>query len=542
MKNRIITGIVLISILYACGDKDKKNSSTHKEQTDGKRDYVTIEGNIKTGGDEKDKIYLLVDPLSLESNVIRKMFLDKNGHFKDSIHHIRPGYYVLMNTSDKAINLYLKDGDYIKIKTNALSSKSFMDSMKVSGGKINSFLLDYERFKQDNFNDNIKTLFSLDEETFKIKMDSLKQRSLSYVRQYKGLSNSERKTAEDNIIYGWGLILNNYPAAHTQMKQDRNYKPSKSYYDYTKEIDINNVPLFKSNIKYQDYVLQELNRRIANTYQPVKGKSHIDYFIKKLKQDSVKTYIKDFMLLELANQEIFHPSPSYQQYAQSVIQNFQAQVQAFKRKNPKAKVPDSAAPTKEQIQKGYKEYTEQYNKLYEKEYSKIWANIETPELKEILKNNNTTIKGLKKGDKAPEIQVLKDDRPENLITLNKGKNLLIYFWSTSSDNTTRFFDDYNNLVVAFAENPNIAFATVNIDYKNKKEKWLLTIKEKKLKGQHYMAFNDWDTPFFKSYGFSIRSFPRFVLINREGNILMFDAPKPGDKALKKALSDLAKTD
>lgn len=47
--------------------------------------------------------------------------------------------------------------------------------------------------------------------------------------------------------------------------------------------------------------------------------------------------------------------------------------------------------------------------------------------------------------------------------------------------------------------------------------------------------------FLKSYGFDIRPFPRFIIINSEGNIYNFDAPTPKDKNLKKILSELTKT-
>ncbi|MFV0236915.1 MAG: TlpA family protein disulfide reductase [Flavobacteriales bacterium] len=531
MRIRILALLVLTGILYSC------NKKSNGQEEEIKKDYLVLNGHIETDGSEQQNLYLLVDPLAIEDNIVKKIFLNKDGYFNDSIQNIKEGYYILMSGDNRAINLYLKNGDVIDIKTNALSSESFLDSLTVSGNIESTFLTDYEKFKQTNFDSNIQELFSLKEASFKVKLDSLKQRSITYVDQYIGLSDAAKTVAKDDILYGWGLVLNSYPMAHAQIKQDRNYKPSKSYYDFSKDLDLNNEVLFKSNAKYKNYVSQELNRRIGENYKPTKGEDQIDYFIKKLKQDSVAPYIKDFMLVQLANQGIFQPAPPYEQYQKGVLQNVQNQIQAFKKKNPKVKIPASATPTKEQIQKEYKKYLVEYNKFYDESYTKVLTNVETPEFKKILEENNLIIKGLKKGDVAPAIDVIKEGDLMNLVELNKGKNLLIYFWSTSSENTFSFFEDYNKLVDEFA-NHNITFATVNIDILNKKDKWNLTIREKQLKGNHYLAANDWDTKFLKSYGFDIRPFPRFIIINSEGNIYNFDAPTPKDKKLQKILSEL----
>ncbi len=535
MKSKILLLSALAGILYSCGSK---GSDDQKEDTN--KEYVVLEGNIKTNGGDTEDLYLLVDPLAIENNIVKKIFLDKEGNFKDSIQHIKEGYYILMN-GDKTVNLYLKDGDVVNVKTNALSNESFLDSLHVKGNTESVFLTDYERFKLTNFDSNLQDLFSLDETAFKAKLDSLKQRSITFVDQYKALPDSAKKVAKDDILYGWGLVLNSYPMAHAQIKQDRNYRPSDSYYDFTQNLSVNDEGLFKNNAKYRNYVIQELNRRMAKDYKPSQEEDQIDYFIKKLKQDSIVPYIKDFMLVQLANQGVFQPAPTYEQYQRNVLQTVQAQIQAFKKKNPNVQIPASATPTKEQIQNEYANYINEYNSFYDKNYQKIIENVGTPEFKKILEENNLVIKGLKKGDPAPKIEIIKDGEVANLIDLNKGKNLLVYFWSTSSENTSTFFEDYSKLIETFASNPSIAFATVNIDLANKKDKWDLTVKEKKVKGDHYFAADDWDTGFIKSYGFDIRPFPRFIIINSEGNIYDFDAPTPKEDDLKGTLTELIST-
>ncbi len=531
MKNKTLKLLACLGILYSCGDK--------KNETKGEtiKDYVIINGNIKTDGSDAQDMYLVVDPLAIDNTIVKKIFLDEKGNFNDSIFNIKEGYYVFMSNDKKAINLYLKKGDNIDLRTNALSKESFLDSLHVKGNKESVFLTDYEKFKIRNFNTNVQDLFSLSEDRFKNTLDSLKLQSLAYVENYKDVSNKVKKITKDDIIYGWGLIMNNYPFAHAQLTKDLKFKPSEKFYEFTKEFDLDNVELFKSNSKYKNYVSQEINRIITKDYSPNDNENQIDYFVRKLKEDSIKPYIKDYMLVQLANQGVFQPAPTYEQYQKGVLQNVQAQIQALKKQNPNVKIPASATPTKEKLQEEYKKYIEEFNKFYDESYNKVLDNVNTIEFKKVLEENNLIIKGLNKEDKAPSIEVITDGNETDLIDLYKGKNILVYFWSASAENTTLFFEEYNKLVEEF-KNENITFITVNIDLLNKQDKWKLTIKEKNIKGEHFFATDDWDTKFIKSYGFDIRPFPRFVIINKDGNIHSFDAPTPKDKELKNQLNEL----
>ncbi len=533
MKNKTLTLLACLGILYSCGDKKTESKD---EVT---KDYVVINGNIKTDGSDEQDMYLMVNPLAIDNTIVKKIFLDEKGNFSDSIHNIKEGYYVFMSHDNKAINLYLKNGDKINLNTNALSKESFLDSLQVNGNKESIFITNYEKFKITNFKTNIQDLFLLNEDEFKNKLDSLKLQSLSYVENYKDVSNKAKKVITDDIIYGWGLIMNNYPFAHAQLTKDLKFKPSEKFYEFTKEFDINDVELFKNNSKYKNYVSQEINRKITKNYNPDKSENQIDYFVRKLKEDSIKPYIRDYMLVQLANQGVFQPAPTYEQYQKEVLQNVQVQIQTLKKQNPNIKIPESAKPTKEKLQQQYKKYIGEFNKFYDESYNKVLNNVSTTEFKKILEENNLVIKGLNKENKAPSIEVLKEGNEIDLIDLYKGTNILVYFWSASSENTALFFEEYNKLVEEF-KNKNITFITVNIDLLNKQDKWELTIKEKNLKGEHFFATDDWDTKFIKSYGFDIRPFPRFVIINKEGNIHSFDAPTPKDKELKKQLNELIK--
>ncbi len=56
------------------------------------------------------------------------------------------------------------------------------------------------------------------------------------------------------------------------------------------------------------------------------------------------------------------------------------------------------------------------------------------------------------------------------------------------------------------------------------------VADKQLKGVQLFADADWKSEFVKAYG--IDAIPRFLLIDKNGNILSADAPRPSDKSIR----------
>ena len=65
---------------------------------------------------------------------------------------------------------------------------------------------------------------------------------------------------------------------------------------------------------------------------------------------------------------------------------------------------------------------------------------------------------------------------------------------------------------------------------------LKMIQDENLQGIQILADSDWNSDFVKAY--KITGIPRFILIDKEGNILDPDAPRPPDPRLKEVLNSL----
>ena len=81
----------------------------------------------------------------------------------------------------------------------------------------------------------------------------------------------------------------------------------------------------------------------------------------------------------------------------------------------------------------------------------------------------------------------------------------------------------------------IAFVSLSVDEQKNKEKWKTFVDEQDLGGIQIMADKDWNSDFIRSY--SITGIPRFILLDREGNIIDADAPRPSNPALIQLLEE-----
>jgi thiol-disulfide isomerase/thioredoxin len=71
----------------------------------------------------------------------------------------------------------------------------------------------------------------------------------------------------------------------------------------------------------------------------------------------------------------------------------------------------------------------------------------------------------------------------------------------------------------------IEFVSISIDQLKDEDKWRKMVKEKELKGIQLIADNAWKSSFVKDY--VIQGIPRFILLDKKGDIISPFAPQPG---------------
>ncbi|TYC12071.1 TlpA family protein disulfide reductase [Bizionia gelidisalsuginis] len=83
---------------------------------------------------------------------------------------------------------------------------------------------------------------------------------------------------------------------------------------------------------------------------------------------------------------------------------------------------------------------------------------------------------------------------------------------------------------------NITFLSISVDNQKDKAKWRKMIETKALDGVQLLADNATESKFMTDY--YIFGIPRFILLDKEGNIVSYDAPRPSEEGLKDLFNSL----
>jgi len=158
-------------------------------------------------------------------------------------------------------------------------------------------------------------------------------------------------------------------------------------------------------------------------------------------------------------------------------------------------------------------------------YQKFYPLIKEPfvsELKRYYKERETFLTNTKKGNPAPPFKGLNSEG--NTITLEKfkGKVLFIDFWASwcgPCRRETPFLKQLHDSLKGYDD-----FALLSIAVSDQKSKWEKATLEENVK---WISILDDDNTSKTNY-FTGNGIPKFVLINKEGNIFNFNAPRPSE--------------
>lgn len=113
----------------------------------------------------------------------------------------------------------------------------------------------------------------------------------------------------------------------------------------------------------------------------------------------------------------------------------------------------------------------------------------------------------------------------------KGKVVFVDVWATWCGPCRKELPDLKRLE-ADMKDKNVAFVSISIDEEKDKDKWKKMVADEKLGGIQLFA-NGWNTDIAKYY--KITGIPRFMIFDRQGNIVDSNSPRPSEPELKKAL-------
>jgi thiol-disulfide isomerase/thioredoxin len=150
------------------------------------------------------------------------------------------------------------------------------------------------------------------------------------------------------------------------------------------------------------------------------------------------------------------------------------------------------------------------------------------------------ILNLQKGNPSPSFNY-SDTSGQNIsLESLKGKLVYIDVWATWCGPCKAQIPYLKELEEKYRTRE-IAFVSMSIDKPKDAPKWKKMIQDKELSGIQIMADNAWGSSFVNEY--VIEGIPRFILLDRNGNIINANAPRPatfnkGSYILNDAIEEL----
>ena len=90
----------------------------------------------------------------------------------------------------------------------------------------------------------------------------------------------------------------------------------------------------------------------------------------------------------------------------------------------------------------------------------------------------------------------------------------------------------------YKDNANIVFIGVSVDKGKDKQKWKEFLVQEKLPGIQIFAGDEASEKLMKPY--KINGIPRFILVDRNGNLISANAPRPSSPDIRTVLNDALK--
>jgi thiol-disulfide isomerase/thioredoxin len=142
---------------------------------------------------------------------------------------------------------------------------------------------------------------------------------------------------------------------------------------------------------------------------------------------------------------------------------------------------------------------------------------------------------LKKGEASPLFKFSNKDGKEVSLDEFRGKYVFIDIWATWCAPCKYEFPYLKKMEEEY-KNKDLVVISLSVDNPEHKEKWLQMIENENLKGIQLLSDNALHPDFFRAY--NVNAIPRFILLDKQGNVLEANAPKPSNPALHELLSSL----
>ena len=315
----------------------------------------------------------------------------------------------------------------------------------------------------------------LDEKAFLLQSDSIYQLYMNHFKSHKSLERDFAFLEEHSIKIEHAIRLADFETAKRMLTNDPNFKVSENYPDIYEGVDLNNAKLLQT-FGYQDMMRNYVSSLVASSKGYSDSSDFFVLFQQELADSDLKPAIKDRL-------------------------GFDSSKYGF----------------------SYAKDVDLYYKIY-------MSFVSNEEYKNKFQEHYNTIK-LARGSSSPNFNLVDANNKWYSLDHFKGKYIYIDLWASWCLPCIKQIPHLKNLEKKYGEKVNF----VSIAWNDNKDKWIKALKKFELSG-HQLYAPDKKDDFFQFY--DVNSLPRFILLDKNGNIIESNAKQPSDKSLDKQLNDL----
>lgn len=380
--------------------------------------------------------------------------------------------------------LYLEPGDDVTL---TLNPKEFDETLKLSGkGAEESNYLLAKYLLNEKYDMKMKEIYSSSPQEFAATMDEIKmanEKHLSSYSQEHEMNAQFLKDEKASILYTWATDKINFPAYYPYYAgaDAPELELGDDYLSFMDKIDLNDENAFENNQQYTQMInayINSMGNKAGTGLNNLAGM--FEAAENKINSNKIKAGILSRSLTNFLNYN------------------------------------DAT---------GAEKYVEMFNQMSTDE-----------EQKEAMNQTLATAMKLLKGKPAPTFNYTNTQGKEVTLEELKGKSVYVDVWATWCGPCKREIPHLKELESKYHDSDDIVFMSVSIDKMADKEKWLKMVEEKELGGVQLMADKAWKSSICTDY--AIKGIPRFLLIDKDGNILDKNAPRPSSKEIKEVMADL----
>ncbi|MDU1892588.1 MAG: TlpA disulfide reductase family protein [Dysgonomonas sp.] len=176
---------------------------------------------------------------------------------------------------------------------------------------------------------------------------------------------------------------------------------------------------------------------------------------------------------------------------------------------------------------GFTEFRKKYeNYIVSEKQKKRWKGIEAR-----LNNNEA-------GNEAIDFKFPDVNGKEIALSDFKGKVVYIDVWATWCGPCMKEIPALKKLEAEYHNNDKIVFMGISVDVDKDKAKWKTFLDKQKLEGIQLFGGNAAKEALMQPY--KIKGIPRFILVGKDGKLILGDSPKPSSVEIRTILNDAIK--